>query len=782
MSDAERYTAPEEYAYGTPLNFTAELDGLWCHATLPEGSVLKTWPYLPSGANATFHNLLSACTDRAVNPVGEDLWLGTDPLLDDSDRYLWDGFSVRPLYPSFGDGIPDGWEVHFGLSPLNRSNALDDPDRDGWDTNRDGGISDDVSRTETALKVGEALSTLEEYLVYYDDGNTVYPGLKSTMLGDSDGFTTLPLVYDTPQDTMAVMHYDVRALDQHEQTLYAMTKYGVSVLGLDDDTQSHHSLPQGVVLHDGFLARSGGAPYAAVLGTSIGFAVAPLLADGSLGSISTWDWSLDGPLHAVAPLAGEDVSLHAIGLGDAGEGAIVEIDGSASIATTYELGTGLVAGLSEANASVSSIQHGMVGGTTFTLFVGTDRGLFVLETTSARDDQAGDWRFFYTPDSTPIPTDVDGVRSLPLGTTGNPAEVRTIVLDGPDDDNAQALWFGTPAGLHKLDLIDDIIEHSGMMAHPGVDGKLSKDTNSIHAIHPTGDELLIGSEWGLWALAGDYSAVYGVQEQTRLPGRITAIATSVDDGNASVHGAASPGQFANLQLMDPGANDSDADGMPDGWEVVHGLDPTDPWDALYDNDADGLDLDQSGDMNLERLWTNLDEFRYTKLTPEGYNSTDPREGDTDGDGVGDGAEYYGFFYEQSNLWCHYTVQMVYVCDPVKGQAANATYLAQANVDTGTDPTNEDTDGDGMPDGWEIQHRRWIGDAFTGGNNWSLDPLRPDDANWDADGDGLPNLCEYQWSVVRLMGINGDLLELYGESPEAAELWSVAGSKPHRLGR
>ena len=119
-----------------------------------------------------------------------------------------------------------------------------------------------------------------------------------------------------------------------------MTKYGVSVLGLDDDTQSHHSLPRGVVLHDGFLARSGGAPYAAVLGTSIGFAVAPLLADGSLGSISTWDWSLDGPLHAVAPLAGEDVSLHAIGLGDAGEGAIVEIDGSASIATTYELERG----------------------------------------------------------------------------------------------------------------------------------------------------------------------------------------------------------------------------------------------------------------------------------------------------------------------------------------------------------------------------------------------------------------------------------------------------------
>ena len=136
--------------------------------------MLKNWPYLPSGANATFHNLLPACTSRAVNPVGEDLWLGTDPLLEDSDRYLWDGFSIRPLYPSFGDGIPDGWEVHFGLNPLNRSNALEDPDGDGWDTNRDGGISSDVSRTLTALKVGEALSTLEEYLVHFDDGNTVY--------------------------------------------------------------------------------------------------------------------------------------------------------------------------------------------------------------------------------------------------------------------------------------------------------------------------------------------------------------------------------------------------------------------------------------------------------------------------------------------------------------------------------------------------------------------------------------------------------------------------------
>jgi len=47
---------------------------------------------------------------------------------------------------------------------------------------------------------------------------------------------------------------------------------------------------------------------------------------------------------------------------------------------------------------------------------------------------------------------------------------------------------------------------------------------------------------------------------------------------------------------------------------------------------------------------------------------------------------------------------------------------------GTNPNNSDTDGDFMPDGWEVRNL--------------LDPLNPSDSSGDSDSDGLSNLGEY----------------------------------------
>lgn len=61
--------------------------------------------------------------------------------------------------------------------------------------------------------------------------------------------------------------------------------------------------------------------------------------------------------------------------------------------------------------------------------------------------------------------------------------------------------------------------------------------------------------------------------------------------------------------------DGDGDGMDDGWEYLNGLDPTNPADALADDDLDGI--------------LNIGEFRLR---------TNPRLADTDDDGASDGQE------------------------------------------------------------------------------------------------------------------------------------------------
>ena len=292
MTVNEWFTSSEEYIHGAPANHTNELDGMWCSASLPEGSVLTNWPYIPTGANATFQNLLAACTN-STSPVGEDLWLGTDPLLVDSDRYNWDGFAIRNLFPSFGDGIPDGWEVHFGIDPLNRSSALTDEDLDGWDKNLDGIISPDVSRTEAALKLGEQLSNIEEYRIHFDDGNSVIAGLKNVQMGSTENsLTTYPITFAAQPDSMSVIHHDVRGLNNNGELVYVTTKYGVTVMDYSQSLSSDYWIPQGVILNDAILLQDDDEYYALAMASNIGLGVARIQSDGMLEDVSSWDWSL----------------------------------------------------------------------------------------------------------------------------------------------------------------------------------------------------------------------------------------------------------------------------------------------------------------------------------------------------------------------------------------------------------------------------------------------------------------------------------------------------------
>uniref|UniRef100_A0A486XT72 Uncharacterized protein n=1 Tax=Rheinheimera sp. BAL341 TaxID=1708203 RepID=A0A486XT72_9GAMM len=146
-------------------------------------------------------------------------------------------------------------------------------------------------------------------------------------------------------------------------------------------------------------------------------------------------------------------------------------------------------------------------------------------------------------------------------------------------------------------------------------------------------------------------------------------------------------------ILDYLETDADNDGLPDGWELMYGLDRQNAADAALDNDNDSL--------------TNLQEYQL---------GTNPNEADTDGDGMPDSWEVQYNFNPLNAADA--------ILDSDNDNLTNAQEYAK-----GTNPHNADTDGDGMSDGWEVQY--------------GLNPLNAADASSDLDNDGLTNLQEYQ---------------------------------------
>ncbi|MCH2170734.1 hypothetical protein MK489_08105 [Myxococcota bacterium] len=132
-------------------------------------------------------------------------------------------------------------------------------------------------------------------------------------------------------------------------------------------------------------------------------------------------------------------------------------------------------------------------------------------------------------------------------------------------------------------------------------------------------------------------------------------------------------------LGDQADLDDDGDGLPDSWELSMGLDPLDLTDASSDRDEDGL-----------------------SARVEYALGTSARAEDTDGDGVSDAEDLFPLDVAE---WFDHDGD---------------------GVGNGAD---EDDDGDGMPDRWELLY--------------GLMPLDPSDAAHDPDGDGVSNLDEYR---------------------------------------
>jgi hypothetical protein len=172
---------------------------------------------------------------------------------------------------------------------------------------------------------------------------------------------------------MSLIHHDIRDLDEDGAILYATTRYGLTVFDYDQMVSFDHWMPQGVELHESLLLSAQDSSFALAIATNIGLAIAPLQADGNIGPLTTWDWSLSDELYALSLLNLDGQNQHIIGLGQSGEGAVFEVTTSSEIAQQYDIATGLETALTLSNAMVTGIAHGAAGGGNNTLYVGTDR-------------------------------------------------------------------------------------------------------------------------------------------------------------------------------------------------------------------------------------------------------------------------------------------------------------------------------------------------------------------------------------------------------------------------
>ena len=197
-------------------------------------------------------------------------------------------------------------------------------------------------------------------------------------------------------------------------------------------------------------------------------------------------------------------------------------------------------------------------------------------------------------------------------------------------------------------------------------------------------------------------------------------------------------EFLNNTI--PNKNDTDEDGMWDGWEIYYDLNPLDDFDATVDNDMDGFDLNYNGTLEEEEEHNNLLEFEA---------DTHPYLEDTDADGMLDGWEWiYGLNplnpadagadpdqdgvinrleYNNTAAGAYIEVDNITHTNPKLNDTDGDGLLdGEELFNYLTDPTYNDTDGDGMPDGWEVKY--------------GLNPLDSADALLDSDNDGF----DYNW--------------------------------------
>lgn len=216
---------------------------------------------------------------------------------------------------------------------------------------------------------------------------------------------------------------------------------------------------------------------------------------------------------------------------------------------------------------------------------------------------------------------------------------------------------------------------------------------------------------------------------------------------------------------DPLHWDTDRDGMPDGWEVQQGFNPLSPLngDGTGPNDNPDEDFMAGSGTYVHALSFLVDGFV-------------PGRAATTGSPYSNLQEFlfarYGMICMTDETWTH----------PKNGWQAKGIYPSDWSKTT-TSPVNNDTNGNGIPDGWEA----YVGmDAISGVVQPMLLGLPMDDNDFDVD--GLTTVQEFscvsvseKWPETRTFYIGPDAVngtesqDVVGEDGSTNTVTTTTGS-------
>nr|MCS5536843.1 hypothetical protein [Candidatus Poseidoniaceae archaeon] len=624
-----------------------------------------------------------------------------------ADDFGPDNYTSPWLEDTDSDGMPDGWEATNGLHPRDGANADEDPDRDGWDADGDGGvyynelensatikvihfaIGDFVSSNETVMTVQITLpggitqqvpiaAPVSGYVYEFGENVTINykftSRLKQLMLiveeseqftnimeynakdrdGDGiiDGRSTDPLVFDTDgdglRDGIEVMGWDILVVNKGTQTVRVTSDPGV--WDTDDDGLSDYREFSEI------CDQGGNASNADTDGDGLG---------DYTEAVHGFEW--DGEAYSTSPCMFDTDND---GLEDGEE--VIE-------------GQDLY--ITHANNSDTDDD-------------GLDDGSEVLHVP----------RPWQNP-TNPLVNDTDGDGML----DGWEMQVRSL----EDNTNSHSLWVVAepwlPPNCNSMSQCG--VEAGGYLFQNQNQGFLLEKQFAIGEMNLSGFALPENPKCscqGRWALN---PAIGSLKDDT------------YDVDNDTLANSAEAPDRWNTNPVD---DDSDGDNLPDGWEVDYSQ------QALEDGLVDNSTLSAHGARGL------MDP----SLIDSDFDGINDGEEDPDNDGLNRTGLYNRYcpdWDDPAGSNCHIDP---YTPDGAKFYNNLENYTNFEEFQNGTNPISNDTDGDSWEDGPEVYHQDHDGDGMATGWEFyfEFDPMDPADKLADFDGDGKHNYCEYYWNT------------------------------------